>query len=488
MADPRVRTSRGELRGAAHEGVAAFKGIPFAEPPIGPRRFRAPAPAQAWRGVRDASTFGPSAMQAPSGPLGEMIGIAAGPIDEDCLFLNVWTPGCDDRSRPVLVWIHGGGNVVGSGAQPRISGEYLARRGDVVVVTLNYRLGAFGFLHAPELDASGNQALLDQILALRWVREEIAAFGGDPGNVTVFGQSAGGFDIAQLMAMPAAAGCFDRMVPMSGSLRPPVPAETALTVTERFAERVGGVTALRGVAADELLRLQQEIGAAFGPVLDGEVIDTDPAERLAEGAWSAGLPLMIGHCANEWSLWTGLSKDQQAMDDVRLTQLAGNLLGKRATAAIELYRAVLPGAAPVDLWSAMMTDELFRMPAIRTAELHQRHGAPCWFYRFDYRSPAAEGKLGACHSLDIPFVFGTLHTEPMPRFCGTGPRVARLSEELMDTYLAFARCGDPGHDALPAWPHYDIEDRSTLVFDVPDSFVTSLPEDPLREFWLGSEP
>src|SRR5262245_21389924 len=192
MRDPRVATTLGTLVGSESSGILSFRGIPFAAPPVGERRWRAPEPPERWSGERDATRFASSAWQASIGSMGDLIGIAAGPMSEDCLALNVWTPGCDDRRRPVLVWIHGGGNLVGSGSQPRIHGDRLARAGDVVVVTLNYRLGAFGFLHCPELGASGNEALLDQVAALRWVRREIAAFGGDPRNVTVFGQSAGG--------------------------------------------------------------------------------------------------------------------------------------------------------------------------------------------------------------------------------------------------------------------------------------------------------
>ena len=198
-----IETSYGCVRGANEGSVHVFRGIPFAKPPVGDLRWRAPVPPDPWAGTRDALEFGPCAVQSTiPGDVGELIGIATHEVSEDCLYLNVWTPKPDDARRPVMVWIHGGGNTLGAGSQPRVNGEHLARVGDVVVVTLNYRLGALGFLYAPELGATGNEALLDQVAALRWVRSEIGAFGGDPDNVTVFGQSAGGFDIAQLMAMP----------------------------------------------------------------------------------------------------------------------------------------------------------------------------------------------------------------------------------------------------------------------------------------------
>lgn len=417
-----------------------------------------------------------------------MIGVAAGPISEDCLYLNVWTPGLDDVRRPVMVWIHGGGNVVGSGAQPRIDGQHLARRGDVVVVTVNYRLGVFGFLNAPELGASGNEALLDQIAALRWARREIAAFGGDPQNVTVFGQSAGGFDIGELMALPEAEGCFDAAIPMSGSIGRHVTADEAAAATARFIERFGGLDGLRTAAADEVLAYQLELTGGelggtvrFGPVRDGALIRTATDEALRAGAHSRAMPLLIGHTANEWGLWSGMNRRLTQLDESGLRDNAGRLFGDAAEAAIEIYRQ--EGAAtPVAVWTAMMTDQMFRIPAIRTAELQAAQGAPTWMYRFDHPSPALEGRLGACHSIDIPFVWGTHDADNMPRFCGIGPEVAALSELLMDTYLAFARSHDPGNVHLPDWPRYAVESRATMLLDS-ESRVELDPGAAVRELW-----
>lgn len=492
MSETVVSTSYGALQGAEHDGISSFKGIPFAAPPVGDRRWLAPEPPEAWTGVRAATEFGPSAMQNSLGEMGEMIGVAGGPQSEDCLYLNIWTPAADERHRPVMVWIHGGGNTVGSGSQPRVNGEYLARHGDVVVVTFNYRMGAFGFLHAPELGASGNEALLDQVAALRWVRAEIGAFGGDPQNVTVFGQSAGGFDIAQLMAMPAAEGCFDKAIPMSGSLRPQTPAEKAHEIAERFAERFGGFDNLRNVPAEELLAFQGELTGngtwAVGPVLDGEVIAADASEAVAEGRYTKGMPLMIGTCRDEWGLWTGLDERMATLDEQGLQKLASRLFGERTEEAIDAYRTARESrgedVAPVTIWRAMMTDSMFRMPAIRTAELHSAHSPETWMYLFDYESPAAEGRLGACHSLDIPFIWGTYGAENMPRFCGTGPEVETLSSVMMDAYLAFARHGNPNNPGLPEWPHYDIAERLTMHLGS-DPFLGGAPQDEERQFWAS---
>ncbi len=495
MRDPRVATTLGTLIGSESDGMLSFKGIPFAAPPVGERRWRAPEPPERWSGERDATRFASSAWQASIGSMGDLIGIAAGPMSEDCLALNVWTPGCDDRRRPVLVWIHGGGNLVGSGSQPRIHGDRLARAGDVVVVTLNYRLGAFGFLHCPELGASGNEALLDQVAALRWVRQEIGAFGGDPRNVTVFGQSAGGFDIAELMAMPAAAGCFDAAIPMSGSIQPQVSREDAAALAARFVEHFGGVAKLRAAPAEAVLAFQQEIAPAarlgrFGPVRDGAVIREPAADPIGRGDHTRGMPLLIGHTLHEWGLWTGMDAAMASLDETGLAKLASRLFAARTQEAIAVYREARAKRGEStrceSLWTAMMTDARFRIPAIRTAELHGRHTPSTWMYCFDYTSPALDGNLGACHSLDVPFVWGTYESENMARFCGSGPEVEALSARVMRSYLAFARHHDPAHDALPAWPRYDASRRATMRLGRACA-VADAPMDEERALWASLE-
>jgi para-nitrobenzyl esterase len=468
---PRVTTSCGPLRGS-EEAVLVFRGIPFAAAPVGELRWRAPEPMRPWNTEREATAFGPAALQrtAPGG-VAELIGIPSQPTDEDCLYLNVWTPGLEGR-RPVLVWVHGGGNVVGSGSQPRVNGEPLARRGDAVVVTFNYRLGAFGFLHAPQLGAGGNEALLDQIAALRWVRREIAAFGGDPANVTVFGQSAGGVDIAQLMALPDAAGCFDRAAMMSGSLSPQLRAEDAARTAEQFATRFGGMERLRQVPAEEILEYQVELartGTRFGPVRDGQLIRGDAASVLGNPVHTRGMPLLIGTTREESALFTAGSNTLAGLDEAGLERLAQRRVGDCAPHVLEVYRksreARGAGMRPGELWVALLTDWTFRLPAIRTAELHCAHTPQTWMYLFDHASPAWGGRLGACHSLDIPFVWGTHGTPGMQSFCGEGPGVCALSERMMDLYLAFARHGDPTSPDLPHWPAYTAQCRSTLHLD-----------------------
>ena len=419
------------------------------------------------------------------GAVGELIGIATHETSEDCLYVNVWTPAPDHAKRPVMVWIHGGGNTVGAGSQPRVNGEHLARIGDVVVVTVNYRLGALGFLHAAELGASGNEALLDQAAALRWVRAEIEAFGGDPGNVTVFGQSAGGFDIAQLMAMPAAEGCFDRAVPMSGSLIPPVPAEDAERTAAALAAEFGGFDKLREATAEQILECQARIpGARWGPTLDGTVIAEDAAEVLARGQFTRDMPLMIGHTRDEATLFTTFGRP--AVERPRLLEAAREAFGDAevAVATYEQDRAEsgLRNASG-DVLAAIATDRMFRIPAARTAECHLAHSSNVWMYRFDHESPA-DPTLQSCHSLDIPFVWGTYGIEAMQRFCGKGEPITNLSRSVMSRYLAFAREGNPNTPDAPEWPAYNTKARPTMLFTDAGNEVASAPLDASRRLWM----
>jgi len=342
-----IRTRPGSVQGLAGDGVSVFLGLPYAAPPTGSLRWRSPRPALPWSGPL-AATRHPNRCFQPPYP-----GVLAGPDipgeqSEDCLYLNVWTPACDDRKRPVMVWIHGGGNTVGSGTQPRIDGRKLAMTGDVVVVTLNYRLGVLGWMHAPILGAYGNEGLLDQTAALFWVRREIEAFGGDPHNVTVFGQSAGGFDIAHLMAMPAATGAFDKAIAMSGSLIDTITKVEARAVAERFLMRFGGWEAperMRGVSAEDLLDYQAELtgggfgGARFGPVADGYSLGLDAEARIGAGIQTSGMPLMIGHTRDEFNLFTAAAQAEREMtDNDLLAASTAPFGGMRAAEGIDRYQ------------------------------------------------------------------------------------------------------------------------------------------------------
>ena len=500
---PLVSTSYGQLQGDTDDGCVVFRGVPFAQPPVGELRWRPPEPLQPWDGVRDATQFSASAMQSRiPGDVGVLIGIPAQEQSEDCLYLNVWTPACDDRKRPVMVWIHGGGNTVGSGTQPRIDGKHLAMAGDVVVVTLNYRLGALGWLHAPILGAYGNEGLLDQTAALFWVRREIAAFGGDPQNVTVFGQSAGGFDIAHLMAMPAATGAFDKAIPMSGSLIETITKVEARRSAEKFLLRFGGwddPERMRQVAASDLIDYQVELsgsglgGARFGPVADGYSLGLDAEARIGAGIQTKSMPMLIGHTKDEFNLFTATRGDAPEMSDNDLLAAATAPFGAmRAAEGVDCYRRARAARGEStrneDIWNAVMTDSMFRYPSVKTAEAQGRHTPEVWSYRFDYPSPAYDGKLGSCHSLDIPFIWGTYEADNMKRFCGdASPALAALSETMMQTWLAFAKTGNPNNDRLPDWPVYDTDSRAVMTLNH-NSEVVNAPADEERAFWASLAP
>ncbi len=487
---PVVTTTKGKLKGSKEDGISLFKGIPFATPPVGDLRWQAPEPVDPWSGEREALKFGFSAMQATNTtPIQELIGIPTEATKEDCLYLNVWTPGLDNKKRPVMVWIHGGGNTMGSGSQPRANGKFLAQQGDVVIVTANYRLGAFGFLYLPELGASGNEALLDQAAALRWVRQEIENFGGDPSNVTVFGQSAGGMDIVQLMGIEAAKDCFDKAVPMSGSLSPQASRDEASAIAAKFIEKFGGIDKLKKASAEEITAYQIELapalgqGARFGPVLDGKVIKEDTADRIAVGVQTKDMPIMIGCTRDEMALFLVPNPALANLTIEGLEAMAMPIFGDKTKTIIQAHKEARKSrgqdVSPLSLWIAIMTDQSFRLPAIRLAELQSKHTSNTWMYLFDYESPSWEGRLGASHSIDIPFIWGTHGIKSMKEYCGQGEAVSRLSDVMMETYLAFARNGDPSNEALPDWPRYDSRVRATMRLGE-KCFIENAPMDEER--------
>ncbi len=497
-----VEISTGALRGVrADDGSVAFRGIPYARPPLGELRFRPPEPAAPWSGLRAAATFGPACPQAIDF-VSTLLGLAPQPQSEDCLTVNVWTPALDGRQRPVLLWIHGGAFAVGSSARELTDGAALARRGDVVVVSCNYRLGVLGFLSLAEhggerIGAVPNLGLLDQVAALEWVRREIAAFGGDPRQVTVFGESAGAISIAALLAMPAARGLFRSAILQSGSANFIGSTARARVVTDAVLRELGiapsELAELRQVPVERLLRAQMQVllappvdGLTFTPVIDGAVLPRDPFAVVRDGA-VRDVAILIGTTLDEMKLFDLLDPKANELSDAALLRRCERTLGNgRAAGAIALYRARraergLP-IAPSDLWTAIETDRLLRAPAMRLAELQAAMQPAVYAYLFTWPSPYLDGRLGACHALEIPFVFGTLDDPHIIPFSGNGSDAHQLARTMQDAWAAFAHRADPNHPGLPPWPRYAPPRRATMFLGA-ECGVVDAPHEAEREFW-----
>lgn len=501
-----VTTTSGTLRGTIDDGVTVFRGIPYAQPPVGPLRFAPPQPPRPWSGVRDATAFGPTAMQAANAISGGQS--VATSCDEDCLTLNVWTPAADAGRRPVLVWLHGGAFMTGAGSMPMCHGAVMARRGDVVVVTLNYRLGLFGYLRGIDvcgeaLPSTGNEGLLDQIAALRWVKDEIAAFGGDPENVTVVGQSAGAASISAMLAMPQASGLFDKAVLQSGStnlLQTPAPANRVMnTILADVGLAPHEAGQLRDLPTAQLLDIQTRVtprarGAVYRPVADGSVVPADPLSAIAAGS-AAGIPLLVGTNLEEHKFFRRLDPEAEHLPDdgllarladARMNAQAGDSVQFEAAEAAAVYRRARvargESIAALDVWFAIMSDRRFRVPAMRQAELQAAHTPQTYAYLFTWQSPAWNGQLGAGHVVEVPLVFGTLDAPDSQDLVPAGAPVGALSGQMQDAWLAFARTGSPQTPALPAWAPYAAPRRGTMLLGATCAAVDA-PREEERRFW-----
>ena len=482
-----AHTRRGRLRGEVGRRGLVFRGIPYAEPPVGARRFAAPEPVKPWDGERPAARFGPSAPQAgaQNALVRRFVGAASARQSEDCLYLNVWTPALDAGRRPVLVFLHGGAFLIGSGSTALYSGSQMSARGDVVVVTLNYRLGALGALALRELvpgggDAPANLGLRDQLAALAWVRENVEAFGGDPDCVTVFGESAGAMSVGALLAVPAARGLFRRAILQSGASSNVSTAAQARRVAEHFLGRLGpageSLEALRRAPLAELLRAQAEttfamapeIGLAFQPSLDGELLPEAPLAALARGT-SRGLSLLVGTNRDEWKLFMLGDLRARRMDEHALRRRFARVLGdahaERGYTAYTRAPEARDARAPHERWSAFQSDRIFHAPAARLLDLHARNGREGYAYRFDWTLPFLGGRLGACHGIELPFVFGTVLEPWLRPWLGAAPGARKLAHRMQEAWVAFARTGHPGHARLPYWPAYDTEKRQAMTLD-----------------------
>jgi para-nitrobenzyl esterase len=497
-----VEVAGGRVRGRRRGDLWVFSGIPYARGPVGPLRWRPPQPVEPWEGVREASDFGPIAPQMPPAPgFATPADIGEGEAQsEDCLSLNIWTPGMADEQfagtssqrlggRPVMVWIHGGGFTSGSGSIFLYRGSQLAQRGDVVVVTINYRLGALGFLahpglaspHDGTLGGGGNWGLLDQIAALNWVRLHIARFGGDPDNITVFGESAGAMSISALLGAPAAKGLFHKAVIESGPVYFHTPEQgigaaqviaDELGVDEISRKSFGSIPPAEFLAATEVLAARPPLPGVlplpFLPVMGGSLLPQDPLDAVSSGS-VADVPLLIGTNRDELTLFalSNPKLSNMTIESLKrwITVSAPGLDPEELVNRYESARAARDERTDPDaLWVALGSDWVFRWPSLRLAAAQRHHQAATFAYLFTWESPVFGGVLGSCHALEIPFVFGLIRKPDVTVFTGSGPLPERLSDEMMYAWIAFARSGDPSHLGIGEWPAWDPERRATMVF------------------------
>ena len=496
-----VETKDGKIEGINQDGLYVFKGIPYAAPPSGERRWLPPQPVEGWSGIRQAKSFGPAASQ--SQVMGFLESLETYRVSEasseDCLYLNVWSPGLDLARRPVLFWIHGGGFGSGSGAVPLYNGKSLATRGNVVVVTINYRLGLLGFLNLREvttgrIPSTGNEGLLDQIAALEWVRDNIASFGGDPNNVTIFGESAGGASVGCLLAMPRARGLFQKAILESGGANSCAPLDRAVGVAEEFLKSLGlqasDVDALRSLPVKRILEIQRQLTLKFSsegrslpmrPQIDGNLISEMPIISIEHGS-AKEIPVLMGTTLEEWKLMcnSSISPDLPNLEEAGLKIRCRKYApAGRIDNLVKTYREALAkrGVAntPADIWVAIQTDGIGRIPAIRLAEAQRRNNPSVYCYLFTWKSP--QPLLGACHALEIGFVFGTYDEI----FCGKGPGADELSRKIQDGWLAFAHNGDPSCESLGKWLPY-TERRETMILGS-KCYLEEIPYTDERRAW-----
>jgi para-nitrobenzyl esterase len=501
VATPVVQTGAGQVQGLVLEGIHTFKGIPYGAPPTGKFRFLPPRKPAPFTGRIDATAFGAPAMQMASGSTSEPtsdFGLLLKTVfptpaemkidNEDCLFLNVWTPGVGDgKKRPVMVWFHGGGYAYGSGSWPVYDGENLSRRGDVVVVTVNHRLNVFGYLHLAEIlgsdyAGSGNAGMLDLVLSLEWVRDNITAFGGDPGNITIMGESGGGSKVSHLMAMESARGLFHKAVIQSGPGLTSTPKEEATANAKIILDRLGigdpekDLAKLQTVTADEILAAASAGGEIrFGPVLDGTVLKRHPFTPDAP-AISDDIPVIIGYNKDEMTIfqasepWFGKLTEEELHQRVEAMPKGPELL--------KALRILHPDYSPTHLFSAISSTRFTFGSQVLAERKAARKKAPVYMYMLTWETPVRGGILRTPHTLDLPFMFDTVY-KSIP-LVGAGPEPQKLADQMTSAWIAFAKTGSPNTREIPEWPVYDSENRATLTFNV-NSAVVNDPGSEIRK-------
>jgi para-nitrobenzyl esterase len=492
-----AETTCGKVRGFAHREMLVFRGVPYAGSTAGARRFMPPVKPEPWKGVRSALAWGFASPQIPpehwdKDEVAFVYEWNPGAQGEDCLRLNVWTPGLDKRKRAVMVWLHGGGFAVGSGNEMNVyDGENLARH-DVVVVSLNHRLGAVGFLDLSSLGGeryagSGNVGLLDIVAALKWVRDNIASFGGDPANVTIFGQSGGGGKVSALMAMPRARGLFHKAIVQSGSMRrmltPDFSARLANAVLKEAGVGRDRLEALQKMPFDRLVTAAQvaarkvylaadlsrplEFGShcefnAWGPTVDGSVLPEHPFWSGAPAA-SAAVPLIVGSTLTEFAIgFLDPDFEKLTFDELRDRLMKGHGAepGRRI---LEALRRGHPDARPAKLSAIWFSSGARHAAVQQAAQKTAQGGAPAYLYWFAWDSPILDGRLHSFHCADLPFVFD--NTDRCDHMTGGGPEARTLAARISAAWVQFARTGNPNHGGLPEWPAFDAARRPTMIFD-----------------------
>ena len=485
---PVVETTAGKVRGYSARGILTFKGIPYAGSTAGPNRFMPPTKPQSWSGIRSSMYYGQVCPQgARTGWKNDeesfMFEWDDGQPGEDCLRVNVWTPAADNRKRPVMVWLHGGGFSAGSGQELKAyDGESIARRGDVVLVSLNHRLNIFGYLnlskYGEEYRSSANVGMLDLVVALEWVRDNIANFGGDPGNVMIFGQSGGGSKVSTLMAMPSAKGLFHKAAIESGSsLRQSTPEDSeklAAAVLEVLGLSRAQVSKLRDVPLEKLAEVQGEAlrkafprsvipggGGGWRPTPDGRILPSQPFDPVAP-AISAGIPLLVGTVLNEQT--HGINHPEyEDMTKEEVLRRARERFNDRAEAVIAAYQRLYPKAKPFDVLSVAFAAQS-RQNCVTQAERQVAlGGAPVYTFWFTWQTPVLDGRPRAFHCSELPFVFN--NTDRAAAMTGGGPEARELGGRMSDAWIAFTRKGDPNHPGLPKWPSFTAKEGALMVFD-----------------------